>query len=103
MKLGEPRLSVAALRELHHRLAERGLRRNSSSDSTVVQEECDEPDLRDYSAAASDAGRDAASEQPGVYFSPTFRDESVAEGASAELPGQPSDVVCRRRRSGGQR
>ena len=57
MKLGEPRVSVAALRELHHRLAERGLRMNSSNDSTVAQEECDESDLRDHSAAGSSAGR----------------------------------------------
>ena len=103
MKLGEPRVSVAALRELHHRLVERGLRKDSSNDSNLVQEECDEVDLRERSAAAADAGRDTASDQPGVYFSSTFRDESIAEGASAELPGQPSDVGRRRRRSGGQR
>ena len=103
MKLGEPRVSVAAFRELHHRLVERGLRRNSSNDSTFVQEECDEFDLRDHSAAASGVGRDTASEQPGVYFNSTFRDGSIAEGASTELPGQPSDVGRRRRRSGGQR
>jgi hypothetical protein len=103
MKLGEPRVSVAALRELHHRLVERGLRRDSSNDSTIVQEECDEVDLRDHSAAASGAGRDTTSEQPGVYLSSAFRDESIAEGASIELPGQPSDVGRRRRRSGGQR
>jgi len=103
MKLGEPRVSVAALRELHHRLAERGLRRNSSNDSTVVQEECDEPDLRDHSAASSSAGCDTASEQPSVHIGSTFRDESIAEGASTDLPGQPSDVGRRRRRSGGRR
>ena len=103
MKLGEPRVSVAALRELHYRLAERGLRMNSSDDSTVVQEECDESELRDHSAAGSSACRDTASEQPGVHFSSTDGDESTAEGASAELPGQPSDVGRRRRRSGGQR
>jgi hypothetical protein len=79
------------------------LRRNSSNDSTFVQEECDESDLRDHSAAASGAGRDTASEQPGVYFSSTFRDESIAEGASTELPSQPSDAGRRRRKSGGQR
>ncbi len=101
MKLGEPRVSVAALRELHHRLAERDLRRDSSNDFTIVQEECDEVDLRDRSAATSGAGRDTTSDQPGVYFSSTFRDESIATGASAELPGQPSDVGQRRRRSGG--
>ena len=78
MKIGEPRVSVAALRELHYRLVERGLRRDSSNDSTVVQEECDESELRDHSAAGSSAGRDTASEQPGVHFSSTFRDESIA-------------------------
>jgi hypothetical protein len=104
MKAGEPRVCVAALRELHRRLVEHGLRRDSSNDSTVVQEECDESELRDHSAAGSSACRDTASEQPGVHFSSTDRDESIAEGASAELLGQPSDVGRRRRRrSGGQR
>lgn len=103
MKVGEPQVSVAALRELHHRLVQRGLRRDSSNDSTLVQEEFDESDLRDHSAAGSAACRDAPSEQPGVHFSSTDRNESIAEGASAELPGQPSDVGRRRHRSGGQR
>jgi hypothetical protein len=71
MKLGEPQVSVAALRELHHRLVDRGLRKDSSNDSTIVQEECDEVDLRERSAAASAAGRDTASNQPDVYFSST--------------------------------
>lgn len=103
MKAGEPRVSVAALRELHYQLVERGLRRDSSNDSTVVQEEYDESELRDHSAAASGAGLGAAPEQPGVYFSSAFRDESVTESASTELLGQPSDVGRRRRSSGGQR
>ena len=103
MKLGEPRVSVAALRELHCRLVERGLRRDSSNDSTFVQEECDEFKLRDHSTAASSAGRDTASEQPGVYFTSAFRDECIAERARSELPGQPSDVGRRRSRSGEQR
>jgi hypothetical protein len=103
MKLGEPRVPLAALRELHHLLVERGLRRTSSDDSTSVQEECDESDLRNHTAAASDAGRDTASEQLDLYLNSTFRDESIAEGASTELPGQSSDVGRRRRRSGGQR
>ena len=103
MKLGEPRVSVAALQELHHLLVERGLREDSSDDSNFVQEECNESDLRDHSTAASGAGRDTASEQPGVYLSSAFRDESIAEGTSTELPDQPSDVGRRQRRSGGQR
>ena len=88
MKLGEPRVSVAALGELHYRLVERSLRKDSSDESTFVQEECDEPDLRDHSTAASGAGLDTASEQPGVYLSSALRDESIAEGASTELPDQ---------------
>ena len=103
MKLGEPRVSVAALRELHHLLVGRGLRGNSPDDSTFVQEECDEFDLRNHSTAASGASSTTASEQPGLYFNSTFRDESIAEGASTELSGKPSDVGRRRRRSGGQR
>jgi len=103
MKLGEPRVCLAALRELHHRLVERGLRANSSNDSNLVQQECDESDLRDHSAAESDGGRDTTSEQPGVYLSSAFRDESITESASTELPDQPSDVGRRRRRSGGRR
>ena len=103
MKLGEPRVAVAALRELHDLLVARGLRGNSSDDFNFVQEECDESELRDCSTAASDADRDTASEQPGVYLGSAFRDESIAESASTELPDQPSDVGRRRRRAGGQR
>lgn len=103
MKLGEPRVAVAALRGLHDLLVARDLRGNSSNDFNLVQEECDESELRDCSAAASDAGRNTASEQPGVYLSSAFRDDSIAEGARTELPDQPSDVGRPRRRAGGQR
>ena len=103
MRLGEPRVAVAALRELHDLLVARGLRGNSSNDFNLVQEECDESELRDCSAAASDAGRDTASEQPGVYFTSTVRDECITDSARSELPGQPFDVGRRRSRSGEQR
>lgn len=103
MTLGEPRVAVAALRELHHLLVERGLRGDSSNDSTFVQEECDEFDLRDHSTAASGTGSSATSGQLGLYFSSTIRDEPISEGESTELSGQPSDVGRRRHRSGGQR
>ena len=103
MKLGEPRVAVSALRELHHLLVEGGLRRNSPNDSTLVQEECDEFDLPDHSTAASGTSSNATSGQPGLYFSSTFRDGPVSENESTELSGQPSDVGRRRHRSGGQR
>jgi hypothetical protein len=102
MKLGEPRVSVAALRELHDLLVERGLRDNSSNDSTFVQEECNEFDVHNHSTAASGVVRSTASEQPRVHLSPAFRDESIAESASIELPGQSADVGRRLRSAGGQ-
>lgn len=103
MKLGEPRVAVAALRELHDLLVERGLRDNSSNDSTVVQEECNEFDVRDHSTAASGAVGGTAPGQPSVHLSPAIRDGFVAEGTSTELLGQSADVGRRLRLAGGQR
>ena len=103
MTLGEPRVTVDALRELHRLLVERGLRGHSSNDSTFVQEECDEFEVRDHSTATSAAGSSAPSDQPGLYFSSTVRHEPLAEGASPELSGQPSDAGRRRRKPRGQR
>jgi len=102
MKLGEPRVAVAALRELHNLLGERGLRGNSPNDSTFVKEECNEFDLQDHSTAASAVSDSAAPEQPGVHFSPAFRDEFIAESASIELSGQLADVGRRLHRTGGE-
>lgn len=103
MKLGEPRVAVAALRELHSLLVERGLRGNSPNDSTFVQEECNEFDVQDHPTAASDVANSAASEQPGVHFSPAFRDEFIAESSSIELSRQPANAGRRLRSPGGQR
>lgn len=103
MKLGEPRVAVAALCELHSLLVERGLRGNSPNDSTFVQEECNEFDVQDHSTAASGVASSAASEQPGVHFSPAFRDGFISESASIEPSGQPADVGRRLRIPGGQR
>jgi hypothetical protein len=38
MELGTPRVTIAALAELHQLLIEHGYRRSSSDDSTIVQE-----------------------------------------------------------------
>ena len=103
MKLGEPRVAVAALRELHDLLIERGLRESSSNDSTFVQEECNEFDVHSHSTAATGVISSPASEQPGLHLSPAFRDERIAESASIELSGKSADVGHRLRNSGGQR
>lgn len=102
MKLGEPRIAVAALRELHNLLVERGLRGNSSNDSTFVKEECNEFDLQNHSAAASAVSDIAAPKQPGVHFSSAFRDEFITESASTKLSGQLADVGRRLDRKGGE-
>src|SRR5271166_4292760 len=52
MTFGAPRVSVSALAELHHLLIERGFRRNSPGDSTIVQEEQDEKTPADTDAAS---------------------------------------------------
>jgi hypothetical protein len=103
MKLGEPRVAVAALRELHNLFVERGLRGNSPNDSTFVKEECNEFDLQSHSAAVPALSDSAAPGQPGVHFSSAFRDEFIAESASVELSGQPADVGSRLDRTGGER
>jgi hypothetical protein len=103
MNLGEPRVAVAALRELHDLLVERGLQGNSPNGYTFVQEECNESDVQDHSPAASVVGNSATSEQPGVHFSPAFRDEFLAESASIELSREPANVGRRLRNPGGQR
>ena len=103
MKLGEPRVAVAALCELHSLLVERGLRGNSPNDSTFVKEECNEFDLQSHSAAVPALSDSAAPGQPGVHFSPAFRDGFISESASIEPSGQPADVGRRLRIPGGQR
>ena len=103
MNLGEPRVAVAALRELHAILVERSLREDSSNDSTLVQEERNEFDVHDHSTAASGVVSSPASEQPGLHFRPAFPDERVTESASIELSGQSADVGRQLRSSGGQR
>jgi hypothetical protein len=50
MSLGAPRVKLAALAELHQLLVERGFRRSSRDDPTIVQEEQHEELARTGSA-----------------------------------------------------
>jgi hypothetical protein len=43
MAIGAPRVAVSALVDLHHLLIERGFRRSSRDDPTILQEEHDDP------------------------------------------------------------
>ena len=67
MALGAPRVAVSALDELHHLLIERGFRRSSLDDPTIVQEEQDEK-----SADTAAAIRSPAPAQHAVRFRQGF-------------------------------
>jgi hypothetical protein len=97
MALGAPRVTVSALNELHLLLIERGFRRSSLDDPTIVQEEQDEK-----SAETDAAIRGAASVQHGVRFQNASRDEPLGAQHDARPAGQPP-VGGRRRCGGGAR
>src|SRR5271166_541927 len=95
MTSGAPRVSLSALADLHHLLTERGFRRNSPGDSTIVQEEQDE----------TPAGADAASRRPApAQYSARFRkapgDQLVGPTDGAR-PAGPTAVGGGRRGGGG--
>ena len=86
MAVGAPRVAVSALDELHHLLIERGYRRSSLDDPTIVQEEQDET-----SADSSAAIRGPTPAQHGVRFrkasgmSPSERSMTLTRLASLLL------------------
>jgi hypothetical protein len=95
MQLGVPRVSVAALVELHRLLIERGFRRSSTDDSNIVQEEQDE-DPADTGGAI----RRPAPAQHTVRFRTSSGDDLVRTRDGARPVGQPFDGG-RRPRDGG--
>jgi hypothetical protein len=72
MEIGAPRVTVAALLELHTLLIEGGLRRSSSGDSRIVQGELDEKPA--ITSAAVDASAPA---QHGARFREPSGDKSI--------------------------
>ncbi len=97
MTFGTPRLCVSALADLHHLLIERGFRRNSSGDSTIVQEEHDE------TPAVTDAAiRRPATAQHSARFRKTPGDQLVGPPDGAR-PAGPTAVGGGRRGGGGAR
>jgi hypothetical protein len=95
MALGEPRVAVSALNELHRLLIERGFRQSSLDDPIIVQEGQDEK-AADTNAAICGA----APAQHLVRFRKASGDESVGAQHDARPTGQPP-VGGRRRRDGG--
>ena len=78
MALGAPRVAVSALDELHQLLIERGFRRSSLDDPTIVQEEQDEK-----SADTGAAIRGAAPAQHAVRFRKASGDEPLGAQRTA--------------------
>jgi hypothetical protein len=97
MTSGAPRLSISALVDLHHLLIERGFRRNSSGDSTIVQEEHDETP-----AAADAAIHRPTTAQHSARFRKTPGDQLVGQTDGARSAGQTA-VGGGRRGGGGAR
>jgi hypothetical protein len=95
MAIGAPRVAVSALIELHHLLIERGFRRSSMDDLTIVQEEQDEE-----SADTSAAICGTAPTQHAVRFRKASGDEPLRTQDGARSAGQPP-VGGRRRRGRG--
>ena len=94
MALGAPRVAVSALDELHHLLIERGFRRSSLDDPTIVQKEQDET-----SADTGAAIRGPAPAQHVVRFRKASGDEPLGAQHDARPAGQPP--AGGRRRCGG--
>ena len=97
MTFGPPRLSLSALADLHHLLIERGFRRNSSGDSTIVQAEQDETP-----AGADAARRSPTPAQHSARFPKAPGDQPVGPTDGAR-PAGPTSVGGGRRGGGGAR
>jgi hypothetical protein len=100
MEIDVPRVAVTALVDLHHLLAESGLRSSSLNDSNIVQEEQSDQIAKVGANRTAIAADGTASAQHCVRFRPASRDESVRARESARESGEPLDAG-RRRRDGG--
>jgi len=84
MALGAPRVTIAALDELHRLLIESGFRRSSLNDSTIVQEEQDEEPTDTSTAIHSPTPA-----QHSVRFRKASGDEPLGAQHGAGATGQP--------------
>jgi hypothetical protein len=98
MEIGAPRVTVAALVELHNLLIEGGFRRSSSGDSRIVEEEIDEKPA--ITGAAVDTSAPA---QHGARFRKASRDKSIRTPDSTCAAGLDLDGSRGRRDGGAQR
>src|SRR5882757_3166442 len=84
MALGAPRVTLAALAELHQLLTERGFRRSSRDDPTIVQEE-----QHEEFAGAEGAIRGPTPTEHPVRFDTASRDDPLGAPSRARPASQP--------------
>ena len=101
MQIGAPRVSVAALVDVHQLLVERGLRASSAGDSHIVQEKPSDQTATIGVNDAAVAADSTAAAQHSLRYPPASGDEFVRTRESPRPPGAPLDAG-RRRCDGGE-
>ncbi len=97
MEMGEPRLSVTGLTELHRLLTERGFRQTSTDGLTAIQEARHEG----ITTTRDIANADPAIEHT-VRYTADARSERCGTKRRYRQAGKPSDGRGRRRGEGGE-
>ena len=97
MVLAEPRVTVAALRDLHQLLIDRRLRANSPDDSNIVREKCHGQASKRRSNKGEGVAVDTASNEHAVRLYGASRNESDATRKSHHASGKDADKRLQRR------
>ena len=99
--LGEPRVSLAALCNLHQLLINRHLRGNSPDDSTIVREKRNAQATKRRSGRPAVVATDIAPDEHDVRLGRASGDEPGAAFKRHQTPREPANAGRRRRASKG--
>ena len=94
MVLGEPRVTVATLHNLHQLLVDLHLRGNSPDGSTNVREKRNGQSAKRRSSRSTVIAVDAAPDEPDVRRGRASGDERGATGKHAQASRMPVDAGC---------
>ena len=101
MELGDPRVTVMALRNLHQLLVDRRLRGNSPDDSTIVREKRNGQAAKRRSSRSAVVAVDTAPDEHDVRRPRTPGDERGTARKGNHPSGEPADAGRRRRHAKG--
>jgi hypothetical protein len=101
MKLGDPRVTVMALRNLHQLLVDRHLRGNSPDDSTIVREKRNGQAAKRRSSKSAVVAIDTAPDEHDVRRRRASGDERGTARKGNHPSGEPADAGRRRRHAKG--